>query len=168
MGVLTRELDAIQNPALGAMLIWRFVAGFDTGSTTGAGAPLPYAFLPLPMLMHEETAALLLETRTRSGIRKFTEKFMSSKEAKSDLLLVLNNRMAQMRPLSLRSIHIALGSSHVGVDLQHALLFPLSRTAPRTGIPEDVRPLLSAAERLGVWLSGLTLYETSLLLKVVF
>ena len=95
MGALTRELDDIQNPALGAMLSWRFVAGFDNGSPIGAGSPLPYAFLPLPMLMHEEPASLLLETRTRSGIRKFTEKFMSSKESKSDLLLVLNRRMTQ-------------------------------------------------------------------------
>ena len=168
MGVLTKELDAIQNPALGAMLIWRFVAGFDSGNSTGAGAPLPYAFLPRPRLMHEETATLLLETRTRSGIRKFTEKFASAKESKSDLLLVLNRRMVQMRPLTLRSIHMALGSSLLGVDLQHALLFPLSRTAPRAGVPEDLRPLLSAAERLGIWLSGLTPYETSLLLKVTF
>lgn len=168
MSTLTKEHRAVQNPALGSVLLWRFCAGFHDGSQQAAAAPLTLAFLVLPILLHEQTAQLVASTLRSSGLRKFTEKFSSSAEAKTDLLLALNARAVQMRPLTLDSLRLALYGNLVGMDTPKAAFFPLSTVPPVAGIPESIRPLLASAEKLGVWCSQLTPYEIGLALKITF
>ncbi len=42
------ELDIVQNPAIGAYLIWQFALGYQEDGAEGV--PIPLAFLVLPML----------------------------------------------------------------------------------------------------------------------
>ena len=84
MTTLNREVRAIQNPALGSVLIWRAASSYQTNHQTGSFMPLPLCFLVLPIAFHEETSALVSGTRTASGLRKLTEKFRSAEESKTD------------------------------------------------------------------------------------
>ena len=168
MSTLSKEHRAVQNPALGSLLIWRFCTGYYENSHQAAPAPLPMAFLVLPILLHEQTAQLVASTLRSSGLRKFAEKFSSSAEAKTYLLLALSGRAAQMRPLTLESLRLALYGSLVGLDTTAAGIFPLSVTTPTAGIAESIRPLLASAEKLGIWCAQLTPYEVGLALKVSF
>ena len=168
MGILSKEHRAVQNPALGALLLWRFASGFHETSGRATPAPLPLAFVVLPTLFHEETAQLLNSTQKASGLRKFAEKFSSSADAKTDLLLALNQRSIDMRDLTLESLQLALYGSLLSIDSRSGGVFPLSAVAPRAGIPTSVRPMLSGAEKLGAWFSQLTTYEIGVILKVAF
>ena len=168
MGALAKEVRAIQNPALGAMLQWRACAAHVAANRTSAPMPLPLLFVVLPVVFHEETSAVLLSTRTQSGLRKFVEKFRLASTSKTDLVLAVAPRAVKMRPLSMESLRLGIATSLVGIDSAAAGVFPLSTTPPKLGIPTTVRPLLLAAERLGSWLGELSPYEAAIQLQVHF
>jgi hypothetical protein len=168
MAILNREGRAIQNPALGSVLIWRATSTYQQSHKTGSFMPLPLCFLVLPVVFHEETAALVSGTRAASGLRKLTEKFRSAEESKTDLLLAVGRRAVAMRALSWESVQLAVASNIVSIDSAQGTLMSLSDTSPVSGVPLAIRPLLSSAEKLGTWFSGLTLYEIGLQMQVNF
>lgn len=168
MAVLNREVRAIQNPALGSVLIWRAASSYQTNHKTGSFMPLPLCFLVLPIVFHEETSALVTGTRMASGLRKLTEKFRSAEESKTDLLLAIGGRAVAMRTLTWESIQIGLTSNVLSLNTESGSLMSLSDTPLVSGVPQSIRPLLGSAEKLGAWFSGLTLYEIGLQMQVTF
>lgn len=168
MAVLNREVRAIQNSALGSVLIWRAVSSYQTNHKTGSFMPLPLCFLVLPIVFHEETSALVTGTRMASGLRKLTEKFRSAEESKTDLLLAVGGRAIAMRTLTWESIRIGFTSNIFSLNTEGGSLMSLSDTPLMSGVPQSIRPLLGSAEKLGTWFSGLTLYEIGLQMQVTF
>jgi hypothetical protein len=163
---LSRELRAVQNPALAAMLLWRCASGYSAGSGRAEPIPLPLLFLVLPILLHGETADLVIGTQKNSGLRKFAEKFQIASQSKTDLLLSIGPRAKAMRDLTSEGLGIAVLCHVLGFEENAARVYSLSDTQPVTGIPQSVRPLLSAAEKLGSWFAQLSLYESTILLQV--
>jgi len=163
MTAILNEVQAMQNPALGAGLLWRFVCGHSP-ATSPKGTPLPLVFVVLPLVFHARSMEAVAGTLAASGLRKFEEKF--SKED-GDILLSLHPRMLAMRDLTLRSLRIALRSGLVTLVPSEAVLWPRSITPPPDQ-PKPVNELLKAAEKLGTWCSDISLFEAAGLLKVDF
>ena len=65
-----REINNVQNPALGAAIIWRFAVGYSNKSKTSDYPILQLCFLVAPMIFHQETFELLMSTQPRSGLRR--------------------------------------------------------------------------------------------------
>lgn len=162
MSGLLGEVQAMQNPALGAALIARFVISYEAASS-GIGAPLPATFVVLPVLMHAKTRRAVSSTRISSGMRKFEEKF----DGEGDILLALNERALAMRDLSLRSARIALASRLLTFDVVTATMWPGPKHLPRV-VPPAVADLLKSADKLGAWCGPLSLHEVSAILRVEF
>jgi len=163
---LNLEARSVQNPGLGAMLLWRCSSGFSDAHERADAIALPLLFLVLPIMFHEETAHLLISTQRASGLRKFAEKFQLAAQNKTDLLLAIGPRAQNMRRLTMHSLGIAVLSRLIAIDQKSASAVALSRTPAIAGIPASVRPLLTGAEKLGFWFAQLSLYETALLLQV--
>ena len=168
MGALSHETYIVQNPALGAMLLWSFTTGYERGSKVSAPPPLPLLFIVLPLTLHQETSHLITSTQRRSGLRAFVNKFSDSKVSKNDLILAVNERAIQLRKLSMNSLRLAVASRLVAIDASAGSAISLSSTAPRAGIPRSVRAMLQNAEKLGRWFSEVSLHEVSVILKVRF
>lgn len=168
MSVLDREVRAVQNPALGAILLWRFAVGYRSGNVRSETAPLPLVFVVLPVLLDADMSDVLEGTLARSGLRAFVAKFSEAQRSKSDVVLAIQNRASTLRELTATSLRIALASGLVSVDANTAGIFPTSTTFPKVGIPESVRSLLRSSEKFGKWLGAMTLYEAGLTLKVSF
>jgi Family of unknown function (DUF6521) len=168
MAILSKEVRAIQNPALGSVLIWRAASSYQKNQKTASFMPLPLCFLVLPIVFHEETSALVTGTQTASGLRKLTEKFRSAEESKTDLLLAVGTRAVAMRALTWESVRLGLTSNVISLDTEAGRLMSLSETPLVSGVPHSIRPLLRNAEKLGTWFSGLTLYEIGLQVQVTF
>lgn len=168
MNVLSKEVSAVQNPALGAALLWRFACGYRSGNERGEPAPLPLLFLVLPVLLDADISEMLAGTQLRSGLRAFVAKFSDARESKSDLILSLQNRSSAYRALTAESLRMAVVAGLLSIDPAKAGVFPTSTTFPKVGIPETIRPLLRSGDKFGSWLGKLTLYEIGLTLKVVF
>lgn len=168
MPKLSQETEYVQNPALGAMALWRFTVGYEKGSGENSPTPIPLLFIVLPVVMHEETAWFVTSTQKKSGLRKFAGKFSESKFRKSDILLSIHNRCVRLRRLTMDSLAIAISSKLMSLDCKDGLVVSLSSSAPKSGIPLTIEPLLRAAERLGIWCATVSLHEVSVILKVGF
>ena len=164
MTATLNEIQAMQNPALGAALLWRFACGFSPESSPN-GTPLPLAFVVLPLAFHAKSAQKVSNTLAGSGLRKFESKF--NDDDRGDVLFALQPRMLAMRDLSLRSLRIAIRSGLLTLVPEDAVLWPRSRSAP----PADAKPvgdMLKSAEKLGSWCRDVSIFEVAGLLKVEF
>ena len=166
MDALSKEVRNVQNPALGASLLWRFVCGYSAAHRTREPAPLLLLFLVLPIVLHEQTESFVQGTQKASGLRVFAAKFGKAEHAKQDLLLSINDRMLALRNLSLQSLRLALASRLL--HLESARVVPLTETPAAAGVPREVRQLLSSADKLGEWCGALTLHEVATTLRVRF
>lgn len=162
MTAALNEVQAMQNPALGAALLWRFSCGFSPESSPD-GTPLPLAFVVLPLVLHAKSLEEVVATQTASGLRKFEEKFHD----RGDVLLSLQPRMLAMRDLSLRSLRIAIRAGLLTLVPNEAVLWPRSRAAAPAEA-KAVSDLLKSAEKLGAWCRDVSLFEVAGLLKVEF
>lgn len=160
---LLSEVQAMQNPALGATLVWRFACGYAPQKEAHEGVPLPLAFVVLPVVLHERTREEVSSTRLSSGVRKFEEKFTD----RGDVLFAINQRVISMRNLSLHSIRHALASGLVTLVPDRGTLWPRSYAKPPVDA-KAVSELLAAAEKLGSWSRSLSVYEISGILRVEF
>lgn len=162
--MLAREANNVQNPALGAVLIWRFCCGYTKAHPTEDTPPFPTLFLVLPIVLHQATVELLRRTRPTSGLRAFASKFGDTKLSKQDLLLQIHERSLRWRTLTLQSIELAAAGRLIYLT-DKANAVPLSRTKAR-GLPNEVKQLMTDAEKLGLWCGKLTLHEITTTLKV--
>lgn len=168
MAVLSREIRAIQNPALGATLLASAARGYANASGVNSGMPLPLAFLVLPMLMHEGTSRLIHGTLKKSGLRYFADKFGQSKNAQTDLLLSIQRRAVSMRETTFESLDILFRSRLAVLDTKGALFYA---TPALAGVLAQLRveeELHDDSEKLGYWFGLLSPYELSTVLKVSF
>lgn len=165
---LSKEVREVQNPALGAMLQWRFVVGYTGARPDAAGCPLILVFLVLPALFHNETLNFLSATRRGSGLRAFATKFTTEANSASDKLLGFHDRAALLKALSLDALRAAVAARLVAVDVLEGTAFPLTTTTPKVGLTDRIRNLARGAEKLGRWCGDLTLIEISSILHVRF
>ncbi len=164
MTMLAREAQNVQNPALGAAILWRFCCAYGTTHPTNDAPALPTMFVVLPIVLHQATAELLRRTRPSSGLRAFAAKFGDTTVSKQDLLLQIHDRALRWRTLTLQSIELA-AAGHLIHLTDTGEVIPLSKTKAR-GLPDEVKQLMSDAEKLGAWCGSLTLHEIATTLKV--
>lgn len=165
MNTLAAEARHIQNPALGAALIWRFSCGYFQNHRTHDSAPLPLAYLVLPILYHAETRSVIESTRVGSGLRAAVAKFSESSNPRQDLLLGIHPRAKRFRLLTTRSLGLAIRAKLISVG-PDARVTPLSLTPAASGLAVDVRHMLKDAEKIGTWFGQLTSHEVTSALKV--
>jgi hypothetical protein len=165
---LNQEIRNVQNPALGAMLLWRFLVGYGQNKDLPKESPFPLLFLVLPILFHEETTKFVTSTQRATGLRAFATKFSESAKSKTDLLLVLTQRSVDMRELTKDSLSIAIASDIVSINSIKGTAISHYFKPIQKGFPLSVISMFRAAEKLGAWCSVLSLHEISIILKVGF
>lgn len=157
------EAQLVQNVALGAALVWRFVASYDQAAKTTC--PLPLCFAVLPILFHHVTRDAAISTNSGSPLAKFVEKF----DQKREDLLAIHERMLAMKALSLRSVQLAAERGLIAIDPADGVVFAsptVKLSVPRR--PEALRPMLRAAEKLGGWCAPHDLAHISNQLRLFF
>lgn len=157
----------MQNPALGAVAIWRAAVGYSVAHRQSLPMLLPLTFLVLPLVLMDDTRDQILATRSDSGLRRLVEKLESSKIKRVDSILAIHDRALRWRRLTLQSIQIGVATGLISLDAQRPAVEPLSKASPRL-VSERTRPLLRAAESIGKWMAPLSPYEISALLHVRF
>ena len=162
----SQDLDVmyVQNPALGAVLLWRFTCGYY--SNENRPVPFPLLFVVLPIVFRQDLCSVIKSTQKASGFSKVSEKLFSGKL--NDSIHYVNNTAIQMRELTLEAFNIAVEAHLMSLSTENATVSPLT-TAIRKYVPKgDCKIMLSAAEKLGAWCSELTLLEVGKWLKVRF
>jgi hypothetical protein len=157
----------MQNPALGAVLLSRFVKAYVAAHPEHQAAPLPLLFLVLPAVWHEPTATQIGSTQQRSGLRAFAAKFTESRPPQLDVLLDLHERARRWRSKSREAMRVAIatGLLRVGTD---GRAITGSQEWPIDSQPLKAKVMSNAVEKFAGWCAPLTLHEISLALHVKF
>jgi hypothetical protein len=166
MSILAREVRATQNPALGAVILWRFACGYRETHKENAFAKLPLAFVALPLVLHEPTRQVIESTQKASGLRAFVGKFSETKNARQDLLLSVHDWAEVCRTLTWESLQIGFATHLIKLEPTGDLI-PLS-TTPAMSVPASTEKLLRSGEKLGAWFAQLSIHEIASLLRVRF
>lgn len=157
------EVDLVQNPALGALLLWRFARAYQ--GEVAREVPLHLAFLVLPMVLHQGSRNEIVSTRKASGLTLFAAKLGEQREN----LLAIHDRTRALRPLTLRSIGQGVQARLLSVDYP---LATLRGNALETGEPanpsETIKNMLSAADKVGSWFTKMDTLQIAATLRVEF
>lgn len=158
------EAAIVQNEALGAYAIWRFALGFQ--ERDGQAVTLPLAFLLLPLVLHAPTLAMVLGTQKGSGLHLFAGKLGEQRED----LLAVHGRALALRQLTLGSLMVAEQSRLVRIEPSTATVWSLSphHDLRTPALPERIRRIEPACEKIGHWFSGLTDEQVAHTLKIGF
>ncbi len=164
MNALSLEVYRMQNPALGAALLWRFAKSYGDATVDRRGPPLPLAFLVLPMVWQSDTAETIAGTMTGSGLRKFAAKFTET-DATRDVLLAINPRAVRWRPKTRAALRMGFSAGLLGID---GARLASRRTANEPVSNRTIATMSDAADKLGVWFASVTVHEVGLILHVKF
>jgi ABC-three component (ABC-3C) system Middle Component 3 len=159
------ELEIVQNPAIGAFLMWNFTLGYQEDGAEAV--PLPLAFLLLPMLLHGRTFDEVASTRKASGLTLFAAKFEKDRET----LMELHGRALQLRLLSLQSIGVAATARLVRVDYDAATIHgftPDLLEVKKPALPERLKGVAPASAKVGYWFSKLGIPQIASTLRIDF
>lgn len=153
----------MQNPALGALLLWAFARAYQ--EEKAEEAPLHLSFLVLPLVLHRGSLDEIVSTRKASGLTLFAAKLGEQREK----LLAVHNRALALRPLTLKSIGMGTQTRLLSVDYQAATV--RGNTLVGAGLPrppERMRNMRPAAEKLGCWFSKMDIRQIATVLRVEF
>ena len=102
----SQDLDVmyVQNPAVGAVLLWRFTCGYY--SNENRPVPFPLLFVVLPIVFRQDLCSVIKSTQRASGLSKVSEKLFSGKL--NDSVHYINNTAIQIRELTLEAFNIGL------------------------------------------------------------
>lgn len=158
------EIEIIQNPGLGGYLLWLYGREFQKGHEIPS--PLLLSFLVLPLLLHKPTVKLITSTYKSSGPSLFAGK---SAENREDLLAV-QARAAALRPLTLQSLAIGASARLLTVNYAAATLRAnqLDDGTRAPSLPERLKSLPPAAEKLGHWFATSGPHQVATTLRVEF
>lgn len=158
------EASAVQNPALGAYALWKFALAYQ--AREGKQVVLPLAFIVLPLMFHKPTLDLVLSTNRSSGLALFAGKLGEKREE----LLAVHERARTLRKLTLDSIDFGINAMLLNLDYRQALLRANSHRVVGKGptLPERIKWVTPAAERIGYWFAGLADQQVARTLRVDF
>ena len=127
---------------------------------------LPLAFLLLPLVLHAPTLAMVLSTQRASGLHLFAGKLGEQRED----LLALHGRALALRQLTLGSIMVAEQSQLIRIEPSTATLWAFSphHDLKAPVLPERIRRISPACEKIGYWFAGLSDEQVAHTLKVGF
>ena len=161
---LTKEVELVQNAALGAVLEWKFCRGYSPEDGELRGVPVPLVFLVLPLCFTQQLRELVLSTREASGLRKFEEKL---RDTGADRVWAISDRAIAYRRLTARSLAVALVTKLLRLEAASGTAW-VAQTANPKGVATDVAPMLRVAERFGAWCGAHPLEEVASILRVQF
>jgi hypothetical protein len=167
MTALGHELRMVQNPALGAVILWRFARAYADQHPQNSPAPFCLLALILPMIWHADTATNIHSTREASGLRAFADKFSDSQDSHLDSLLSIHKRAARWRTKTIDSIQMAIGCGLLRIEPAGGVIASDQTWQPGKQ-PPSVRIQFNNSEKLGCWFARLSLIEIAAILHVRF
>ena len=137
------EQQVVQNPGLGAEVLWHAVNEAYEEKNRAEGMPLFMAFIVLPLALHRRSA-IALASKVKPGA--LYKAIASDRE----ITLGLQERMEALSERTLQSLSVAFSAGLLLLDRDQSLqLIPGRRSPPVVHVTEEVKTLLAAAKRIG-------------------
>lgn len=166
MGVIVEEYAEWNTPVVGAYLLWRFAQGYVSSGERHENPPLPLFCIVTVLLRGRAYSEAIEHVRSLHGYAARLVKY-----SKADKLKGLHDRIIPMMPYTLQAIDIAVSRRLLEWDVENAALAPKKIKEFKRGtksLSKSVQKLGDKADKLGNWMSGLTLSDIALDLGVRF
>lgn len=152
-------ITLVQNPALGAVLLWRFCRGFQK-ERQDALPILISLFCVLPIVYHGPSLRDLKSTLLSSGLGRFATKLGEQREA----LIAIHDRALVMRELTLESVATGIAARLLQVNYTTAEVRANEEQPPI--LPERLKDHYAGAEKLGHWFARVPLSHVLSTLRI--
>lgn len=157
------EERLVQNPLLGASLLWEFTRKYETHGNVAQGASLLVLIPVLPLLLHRASAEKLRGMQFDSGLAKLLIEFPT-------IRFDLQRRIAAFSALSLSSLNLACAAGLLRrMPLVAAPVFMTMATKlPPQVIAKGTPAVMKlAARRLGAFFRDETLFQIEAKLGII-
>ena len=168
--VLKDIAQQVNNPVLGAYLIWQFSSEYQKEHGRHMEIHPSLAFLVLPILFHEDTRSIVTSTRRASGLHAAISKLYLSDNRLTDISMVIQNRVNEGKERTFESLLVAFDAGLLFMNQNTGHLLPNMSMKPlaESGLAKDIAPLIRGAKKLGFWFSQLSIGEINKIVKVGF
>lgn len=139
----------VQNPALGALLLWKFGKSYQD-EAVGIAPQMPSFFLILPLLFHAKTLDLVRSTLPGSGLSQLAKKLGDERE----MLVAVHNRTDKMKDLTFDSIGTGISAGLLNLDYSTGRIRSNEVKPPK--LPERLKYHIAGADKLGRWFARQT------------
>lgn len=158
------DITLIQNPALCAFVLWKFAKAHQVRNNEEA--ILPLFFLVLPMVLHRPTLDLVLSTNKASGLGLFAGKLGENRED----LIALHDRANRLKSLTFEALVLGENRRLLTIKTQDASVRAneLGDGYKIPSLPERLRWITPACDRVGYWFAGLPVQQIARSLQVEF
>ncbi|WP_339186493.1 three component ABC system middle component [Paenibacillus sp. FSL R5-0490] len=144
--MISTDVFSITNPALGSLLLWSFLQGYE--SNEKAGCPLPLLFLPPPLVLSQSVRDEFRGTNAETGLYTWIAR-------KPMILINLNIRIEQSSHLTRNAISFASANQLLSIQGDgHVLSNNKGIVKGRINNSSDeIKEILQVSNRLGKWFS---------------
>jgi len=156
------EQRVTQNTGLAAEAIWQAVAEAYASREQAEGVPFPLAFLVLPLVFHQRSAAVLASKSQPGALYK-------ALADDREITIGLQERMQAMSDRTLQALSIAFSTGLIQIDSDHQRqLIPGRKTPPVQHVTEEVKLIMSASKRVGQAFGEMNIIQLATHLGVKF
>lgn len=153
------SVEAVQNSAMCAVILWSFGRGYQD-EVAGRLPLLHFAFIVLPVVLHRPTLELVNGTNLSSGLGKLVEKF----ERKREDLVAIHDRTLAMRRLTLEGVSTGISAGLLSVIYEDGRMRANEANLRRP--TERIKPYVNAADKLGRWVARIPAPSVFSLLRI--
>jgi hypothetical protein len=154
---LLSEYETMMNVGLGAQALWAFASAYHGGKRANQD-PLTIWHLVtvLPLVFHGVSRKTIQRKRIASGFRSILERDPDYELAQNEVVFDFTRRVRAMQSRTMRSLNCAV--SWGMLTIENGAFLP-SRVFKRPGPSGEVKSILAAAEKLGVWAGQMGTFE---------
>ncbi|OMD50013.1 three component ABC system middle component [Paenibacillus odorifer] len=162
-GILLREYEIMQNPALGANVLWAFAQGF-VSQPMEQSLTLWHLVSVLPLVFHNNSRKVILKRREASGLRSILDRDPSISVAQNETIFNIDNRLKAMENRTFRSLNLAIACKLITLE-EGYFKSDVPFKFPKK-VFNETKDILKAANKLGVWAGKMSVFEYLTILGV--
>jgi hypothetical protein len=144
--MVSTDVFSITNPALGSLILWSFLQGYEEKKMSGC--ELPLLFLPLPLVLSQITRDEFKGTNAETGLYTWITR-------RQKILINLDLRVNSSSTLT-RSAIIFGCSNQLLIIQETGTIISSSKGLVKSRInntSDEVKDMLKVSRRFGIWLS---------------
>ena len=159
----------INNPSLGAYLLWAFCKKYQDHQEKRQDVPPAYLFCILTLLFDEDIRKVIASTQAAKGLRFSLAKLERTTSNKTDILYSISRKIELNKERSFESILVGLYYGILNINKDTGYIFSIvSSNVNRFAPPQELNDIIASAEKLGYWFSKHDALEIQEILRIKF
>jgi len=144
--MVSNDVFSITNPALGSLILWSFLQGFEAAKKNGC--PFTLIFLPLPLVLSQSIRDEFKGTNAETGLYTWITR-------KQSVLINLDTRINMSSTLTRNAIIFGCSNEILTIQ-ENGTILSKNKGLFKSRINEssdEIKEMINVSRKLGIWLS---------------